>query len=674
MIWGMNLMTARLASDRAAAPSLRWLPPALAGLAGCLFLAVASSPPGNYQQVPFLNLPFDSGGGGTANLADWLYLVAPAVAALAGLCLLRWWPYLLAAAALLAGPDVLAEWGLAVGYPWNILPLSTAGYALAIVALLACAQGLARIAAAWAAALTALALGSRVAGSAMMSGLSWNPALRTPAAWHTALLAVGLAALAPATWRYRRGDPAAAGPAGQQPGRRARLVLIGTLAAAVAIPLQFLTTQHLADVLGVAWSALYRNGVQGPVIAVVTVLAMTLLAALAGLWPLAGVMTAAVAQMAMTVPVIFALTALAGDDPLRWLGALAGAALGATVAGSRWRIPLAAALTVLAAITLAVAYNATSGDPQKLAEQHIVIPSMLVLLVCAAAGGAVTGASAPVLAARGALPAVLGPLGATLVIGGMHTVAVTNRSSSGLPTEAAPLTTAAILFLVAGVAIGGLAFAQLLATRSAERKQAEQIRREAAAAERDRLGRSIHDGVLQVLALVQRQGSELGTEGRELAALAGEQEVALRGLLASEASTGGGGAEDLRAPLQALAAPAVEVATPAQAVRLPSGITAEVVAAVQAALDNVRKHAGPAAQAWILLEDEQDGVRVSVRDDGSGFPPERVAQAAEAGRLGIAQSMRGRIADCGGTTSIDSRPGEGTEVEFWIPRPGRTRR
>jgi signal transduction histidine kinase len=109
-------------------------------------------------------------------------------------------------------------------------------------------------------------------------------------------------------------------------------------------------------------------------------------------------------------------------------------------------------------------------------------------------------------------------------------------------------------------------------------------------------------------------------------------------------------------------------------VELPSDVAAEVIAAVRAALDNVRKHAGADARAWILLEDEQDGARVTVRDDGVGFPPDRPAEAAGAGRLGIAQSMRGRIAGCGGTTTIDSRPGEGTEVEFWVPRAPQARR
>ncbi len=96
--------------------------------------------------------------------------------------------------------------------------------------------------------------------------------------------------------------------------------------------------------------------------------------------------------------------------------------------------------------------------------------------------------------------------------------------------------------------------------------------------------------MLQVLALVQREGQDLGGHAGELAALAGQQEVALRSLLAREADEAGNAskAADLRVPLQALTGPAVEVATPAQAVELPSAIASEVVAAVKAALDNVR--------------------------------------------------------------------------------------
>lgn len=674
----MNALTARLTAAPDAVPAARRLPVAAAGVAGCLFLVVATSPAAASDVLPpFLDTPgLGYRSGPPANLQGWLFLAAPVVATALGLCLLRWWPYLLAAAALMAVPGVVAEWHPSVGYQWEFALLPSAWYALAIVALLACAQGLIRTATGWGAAVAALTLGSRLVGSAMPRPYpwGWGYSAHTAASWHTALLAAGLAGLAPVMWLYRRGDRTATGLAGNRMWQRVRLVTAGTLAASVPIPLAFLTTQRMADLLGVTWDALYRHGVaQTAVIGAITVVTVALLATLAGLWPLAGAITAAVAQVAVVAPIILTLTALYNDDPLRWLAALAGALLGAVGAGSRWRVPLAATLTVLAAMALFIAYGATTGDPEKLASENIVIPSVLILVLCAAAGGAVVGATAPVLATRGALPAVLGPLAGTLAVGGLQAIQVISVGD-GEPLPSNPQITSAILLLVAGVAIGGLGFAQLLATRRAERKHAEQIRREAATAERDRLGRSIHDGVLQVLAMVQRQGSELGAQGGELAALAGEQEVALRGLLAGGASTGGAAAQDLRGPLQALAAPAVEIATPAQAVELPSGIAAEVVAAVRAALDNVRKHAGAGARAWILLEDEPDGVRVTVRDNGAGFPPERPAEAAEAGRLGMAQSMRGRIADCGGTTAITSQPGQGTEVEFWVPRVPQARR
>jgi signal transduction histidine kinase len=685
----MSVLAARLASARAAVPSFRWLPLALAAAAGCLLLVVAASPPEQYQVPPFRDNPFAAGfapgasGQGIDGWQDLLFMVVPVAVTAVGLCLIRWWPYLLAAAGLMAVPGVISEWDFSIRYPvgiaYVVTLLPTAGYILAIVGVLACAQGLFRASPAWSAGVVALALGSRLMGSVMMAGFSWLLGSHHPAAWHTALLAAGLAGLIPAIWLYRTGDPAAVGPAGDQPWRQARLIVVGTLAVLVPVMLSLLTMRGMASLLGTTWDTLYRHGdAYGDAIAVVAVVAVTVLLVVAGRWALAGALTATVAQIAAVLPVTVAFGALAGDDPLRWLTALSGVALGAAVAGVRWRVPIAAALAVLAALTMFIAYDATSGDPEKLVAQQVVIPSMLILVLCAAVGGAVTGATAPALAAQGALPVVLGPLAGVLAVGGLQAVQVTQESGpAGTPYDVIP---SAFLFLVAGLAISGLGLARLLTARSAERKHAEQIRRESAAAERDRLGRSIHDGVLQVLALVQREGQDLGGQAGQLAALAGQQEVALRSLLASAASNasaatdGKSAAADLSGPLQALTGPAVEVATPAQPVELPSAIASEVIAAVKAALDNVRRHAGADARAWILLEEERDGVRVTVRDDGTGFPPGRPAEAAEAGRLGIAQSMRGRIADCGGTTTIDSRPGQGTEVEFWIPRAPQARR
>lgn len=94
----------------------------------------------------------------------------------------------------------------------------------------------------------------------------------------------------------------------------------------------------------------------------------------------------------------------------------------------------------------------------------------------------------------------------------------------------------------------------------------------------------------------------------------------------------------------------------------------EVAAAVGAALDNVRRHAGADARAWILVEDEPDEVIVTVRDDGPGIPEGRLDQAEGEGRLGVALSIRGRLRDLGGSAELISVPGQGTEVELKVPK------
>ena len=70
----------------------------------------------------------------------------------------------------------------------------------------------------------------------------------------------------------------------------------------------------------------------------------------------------------------------------------------------------------------------------------------------------------------------------------------------------------------------------------------------------------------------------------------------------------------------------------------------------------------------MLVEDEDDAVTVSVRDDGAGMAPGRLAEAEDQGRLGVAQAIRGRVTDLGGTVRIQSAPGQGTELELRIPK------
>lgn len=218
--------------------------------------------------------------------------------------------------------------------------------------------------------------------------------------------------------------------------------------------------------------------------------------------------------------------------------------------------------------------------------------------------------------------------------------------------------------------------------RTAELTLVRAQRLEAATRERQRLARDIHDGVLQVLALVQRRGAEIGGAGRDLGRMAGEQESALRSLVHSwhaveDGDGDGTGADpvdlDLSALLGRLAGPRVTLAGPGTPVTLQGPVAREVAAAVAAALDNVRQHGGPGAdglgaRAWILVEDEGDGVVVTVRDDGPGIPEGRLEAARDAGRLGVAHSIQGRLRDVGGTVEVVSIPGQGTEVEMRVPR------
>ncbi|HEV8222064.1 MAG TPA: DUF5931 domain-containing protein [Streptosporangiaceae bacterium] len=285
----------------------------------------------------------------------------------------------------------------------------------------------------------------------------------------------------------------------------------------------------------------------------------------------------------------------------------------------------------------------------------------------------------PLAMRHGAMPVtatwVAGPVLAWAVQYGSRAGAATALILSGcdflLRSEAITVAlNGVVLLLLAGVIVGHLA--RLAAEVDAEHQHATQL--EAASRERERLARDIHDSVLQVLALVQRRGAEAGGAAAELGRLAGQQETALRALVGSAPAGGGPAADasgdtDLRALVLPVQAEQVTVSVPAQPVRLGRQTADELTAAVLAALDNVRRHCGAQAHAWVLVEDEPGLVTVTIRDDGPGIPDGRLAEAAADSRLGVSQSICGRLRNLGGCATISSVSGEGTEVELRLPRP-----
>jgi signal transduction histidine kinase len=128
------------------------------------------------------------------------------------------------------------------------------------------------------------------------------------------------------------------------------------------------------------------------------------------------------------------------------------------------------------------------------------------------------------------------------------------------------------------------------------------------------------------------------------------------------------GRRDLVEALSSLASRTVTFSAPAGEVLLPVSAVEELRAVVRACLDNVARHVGPAAPAWVLVEQVADDVVVTVRDDGPGIGPGRLDEARHEGRLGVSESICGRMADLGGSARLVTAPGEGTEWELRVAR------
>lgn len=264
---------------------------------------------------------------------------------------------------------------------------------------------------------------------------------------------------------------------------------------------------------------------------------------------------------------------------------------------------------------------------------------------------------------------------------------VWSRITNGIPlgeidgAEWGEVLNGAFYFLTAGGAAGVVRRALVISAaeraRALEEASAEHDRA-VRLAERDALGRQIHDSVLQALALLGKRGNELlagpsvvRAEVRDLVELAGRQERALRVMLSEPPGEPPAGMASVRAALDIVAASVQGVPVTVTSVGsawVPAAVMREVAAAVHEALDNVVQHA-KATRATIYAEAIDGELLISIRDDGVGFGYDE-RRLARDGKLGLLKSMKGRIEDLGGAMHVDSAAGQGTDVEFRLPIRG----
>lgn len=96
---------------------------------------------------------------------------------------------------------------------------------------------------------------------------------------------------------------------------------------------------------------------------------------------------------------------------------------------------------------------------------------------------------------------------------------------------------------------------------------------------------------------------------------------------------------------------------------LPATVHATLIKNVSEALANVEKHAS-ATRVVLTAEVAEGGVRVEVKDDGTGFVVGESVRTP--GHIGLV-AMRERTQLAGGWCEISSEPGAGATVEFWVP-------
>ncbi len=215
-----------------------------------------------------------------------------------------------------------------------------------------------------------------------------------------------------------------------------------------------------------------------------------------------------------------------------------------------------------------------------------------------------------------------------------------------------------------GIALVGVALilgpwiTTLLGDLTAERR--ERVRSQ----ERADVAAHLHDSVLQTLALLQKNAGDPAA----VATLARRQERDLRAWLYGDEAQDG---DSLLAALRVAAAEVeethhVEVEVVGVGDAALDSDTSALARAAREAMVNAAKHAR-VGRVDVYVECDGRTADVFVRDRGTGFDVDRVADD----RLGLSGSIVGRVERHGGTVTIRSAPGDGTEITMSLPLKAR---
>ncbi len=207
-------------------------------------------------------------------------------------------------------------------------------------------------------------------------------------------------------------------------------------------------------------------------------------------------------------------------------------------------------------------------------------------------------------------------------------------------------------------------------------------------AERRRLARELHDGVVQSLTALVADLEYFRTRSlpasSEVSAEVAEkllvwQELARESLLSMRQTLGGlRGGSELEAGLEAaIAALLARFEQSGYAVVyesndwprfLPDEYTINIYYMVREALTNIRKHA-QASRITLFLFKLEEQLHIGIGDNGIGMPISSSSSPSPAGyRQGLI-GLRERAALLDGLVTIESRPGEGTQIDIVIPLP-----